>query len=74
MILSGNWAVDAVTRHVLWCLPEIRPARQSIPAGDGLVAVVSVDQELVVLADPDRASLPLAKQLVARQPHVIAAE
>ncbi len=56
VLYLGNWAVELGSERVLWCVEGLDPEGPAIPAGDGLVVVRTRKNELVGLADPNRAA------------------
>jgi hypothetical protein len=60
VLYLGNWAVELGSSRVLWCVESIDARGPAVPAGDGLIAVVTKKDDLVGLADPQRAATAAA--------------
>ncbi len=58
VLYLGNWALEASTRRVLWCLPELTPASPLIPVADHRFVVTTHDGSLICFTDLDPMEIP----------------
>jgi hypothetical protein len=56
VLYLGNWAVELGSGRVLWCVEGLEPVGPAIPAGDGVLVVVTKTGDVVGLVDPKLAA------------------